>query len=247
MDCFFNESTNQGQFYGMVDNTTNVLTNMSQIIGAASAAYQAANEVKTNMAKIGKIIKAQAYNESLRTISGMLGIMVPMINCVLRNREQLIKVDEMSNQAEYEHYANDDYIGYSIDLTYAAGESTLQIADLGYEPDTVPYAIVKNMEMSIPNFDEAPEEYGVLECQIEIKAQRVLVLGWIERLFNVLEDKNIEYVSCEGGQRRVADLRKVWGFKTIQNGIKSEFNDRWLSQDLGIVLPLWMSNTQIVI
>ena len=141
MDCFFQETANQGQFYGLVDNTTNVLTNMSQIIGAASAAYQAAQEVKNNMAKIGKIIKVQAYNEGLRTVSGIIAMIVPMINCVLRNREELIKVDGLSNQAEYEHYDSDDYIGYTISLTYVGGESQLDIQSLPYVPETVPYVL----------------------------------------------------------------------------------------------------------
>lgn len=91
------------------------------------------------------------------------------------------------------------------------------------------------------NFSVAPYHYDA-DIAVCIKFTDALI--WLAEMINECEEKNCDTYESggDGVLKNGADLRRVFGFKSIVGGHKVEVNDEWLTERMKILLPLWFSN-----
>lgn len=250
-DCYI--ADNSGQWQQAVDNVNTLYSRFGDMIDAAGAAKAAADAITNNMSNITTMIKAQIFNQAIQQYAVQIQTISSMINAVLSNNQQIKMMDSCQNVDQLQWYEQ-NYTGVQRFLaTIHADDSGWSYSTTTYDAYTnVPYCQVTSCNVVIP--DDVTVK-GTLDVTIEIQGAMFHILGWIADLFNtqfnvaetLTYDENIKTQLGGNSGRNMADLRSVWGWKSYDNqGNQATMNDCWLTDQLSVVLPQWMSNTHII-
>lgn len=85
------------------------------------------------------------------------------------------------------------------------------------------------------------------DATIQIGEKELLAV--LAQIFNNYSEETIKTKLDEPGglYREWADMSQIWGFKTIQpDGSRPDINDRFLTQQLQMIIPYWIANTDII-